>query len=76
MHASLGLMGSIEVDRKCIIIIRSTGATDRATWTDMWGHAATVTAMCAKLGKKGVWTQIGTFEAVVLQTYSHVDIYV
>ena len=47
------------VDDKCIMILRSSGLSDSESWHRIWETATFVTAMCARRGKKGLYSQIG-----------------
>lgn len=47
------------VDHKCIMTLQSSGPSDSESWHRIWETATFVTAMCARQGKKGLYSQVG-----------------
>lgn len=54
-------------DHKCIMTLRTSGPSDRESWHRIWETATFVTAMCAKQGKKGLYSQMGTNKRLYLE---------
>lgn len=49
----------IAADHKCIMTLRTSGPSDSESWHRIWETATFVTAMCARRGKKGLYSLIG-----------------
>lgn len=47
------------VDHKCIMTLHTSGPSDSESWNRIWETATFVTAMCARRGKKGLYSQVG-----------------
>ena len=50
------------VDHKCIMTLQTSGPSDSESWHRVWETATFVTAMCARQGKKGLFSQIGELQ--------------
>lgn len=57
-HCCMAKMRSA-VDHKCIMTLRTSGPSDSESWHRIWETATFVTAMCARRGKKGLYSQVG-----------------
>ncbi|KAF6232075.1 hypothetical protein HO173_009669 [Letharia columbiana] len=55
------------VDNKCIMTLRTSGPSDSESWHRVWETATFVTAMCARQGKKGLHSQVGTNKNLFLE---------
>lgn len=55
------------VDHKCIMNLRTSGPSDSESWRRIWETATFVTAMCARQGKKGLYSRIGTNKNLYLE---------
>ena len=46
-------------NHKCMMTLRTSGPPDSESWRRIWESATFITAMCARQGKKGLYTQLG-----------------